>query len=142
MFRRIKILTLLQLSDRLKLKKSESPKKVAAKIGILLFSLIIISVVCSLLIYLVCEYGNVPENYNLMTFVIFFLQILSIIACTSGLSKTLYKGKDNPILLSYPAHHLEVFLSINSLKIIAEAHPLDIPHLEKPVATNILLFLF
>ena len=111
MFKRIKILTLLQLSDRLKLKKNESAKKIAAKIGIFLLSLIVVSVICSVLIYFVCEMGNVPKTYNLMTFVIFLLQILSIIACTSGLSKTLYKGKDNPILLSYPAHHLEVFLS-------------------------------
>ena len=39
------------------------------------------------------------------------MQILSIVASTSGLSKTLYKGKDNPILLAYPARHFEVFLS-------------------------------
>ena len=111
MFKRIKILTLLQLSDRLKLKKNQSKKMIAAKIGILLLSLILISVICAVLIYVVCEIGSVPKTYNLMTFVIFLLQVLSIIACTSGLSKTLYKGKDNPILLSYPAHHLEVFIS-------------------------------
>ena len=53
----------------------------------------------------------IPKTHELITFVIFFLQILSIVASTSGLSKTLYKGKDNPILLAYPARHFEVFLS-------------------------------
>ena len=36
---------------------------------------------------------------------------MSIISCTIGLLRTLYLGKDNAILLSYPAHHIEVFLS-------------------------------
>ena len=111
MFRRIKILTLLQLSDRLKLKKSESVKGTIAKIGIALFTLAIITAICSALIYVLCDLLSIPKNNNLITFIIFFLQAMSIISCTAGLLKTLYLGKDNAILLSYPAHHVEVFLS-------------------------------
>lgn len=111
MFKRIKLLTLLQLSDRIKFKKTDNKKAIAAKIGIMLFGLIIITVICSALIYVLCNVIDIPKNNNLLTFVLFFLQVLSIIACTNGLLKTLYSGKDNAILLSYPAHHVEVFFS-------------------------------
>ena len=111
MFKRIKILTLLQLSDRIKLKKTESKKALFAKLGIGLFALTMITVICSLLIYVLCDLLSIPKNNNLITFIIFFLQVMSVISCTSGLLKTLYLGKDNAILLSYPAHHVEVFLS-------------------------------
>lgn len=111
MFKRIRLLTLLQLSDRFKLKKIESKKLLAARIGIIVFVLAIISVICSALIYALCDVVMIPKNYNLLTFVIFLLQILSIISCTSGLLKTLYYGKDNSILLSYPSKHVEVFIS-------------------------------
>lgn len=111
MFRRIKLLTLLQLSDRIKLKKSNSIKGTLAKIGIALFSMILITAICSALIYILCDLISIPKTNSLITFVIFFLQVMSIISCTIGLLRTLYLGKDNAILLSYPAHHIEVFLS-------------------------------
>ena len=111
MFRRIKILTLLQLSDRIKLKKGGSIKSILARAGIITLSLVLITAICSALIYLLCDLMSIPKTNSLITFVIFFLQIMSVIACTAGLLKTLYLGKDNAILLSYPAHHVEVFLS-------------------------------
>ena len=111
MFRRIKILTLLQLSDRIKLKKAKNVKGTIARAGIFAFTVAIITALCAGLIYLLCDLMNIPKNNALITFVIFALQIMSIISCTAGLMKTLYTGKDNAILLSYPAHHVEVFLS-------------------------------
>lgn len=111
MFRRIKLLTLLQLSDRIKLKKSESIKGTIAKLGIALFTIAVITALCSGIIYLLCDLMSIPKSNSLITFVIFLLQIMSIVACTAGLLRTLYLGKDNAILLSYPAHHVEVFLS-------------------------------
>ena len=111
MFRRIKILTLLQLSDRIKLKKSESVKGTVAKISIAVFTLVLITALFTGLIWLFCDLLSIPKSNALITFIIFLLQILSIVSCTTGLLKTLYLGKDNAILLSYPAHHVEVFLS-------------------------------
>ena len=111
MFRRIKLLTLLQLSDRIKFKKSANTKAAAAKIGILLFTLIVITAICTGLVWLFCDLLSIPKSNALITFIIFLLQIMSVISCTSGLLRTLYLGKDNAILLSYPAHHVEVFLS-------------------------------
>ena len=111
MLRRLKILTLLQLSDRIRIKKNQSAKAIAAKSGLIVLAFVIITGISTALVYALCNLVMIPKTHELITFVIFFLQILSIVASTSGLSKTLYKGKDNPILLAYPARHFEVFLS-------------------------------
>lgn len=111
MFRRIKLLTMLQLSDRIKIKKAKSIKDIFARVGLTILSIIIVTAICTALIYALCDIMSIPKLDSLIVFVIFFLQLLSIISCTSGLLKTLYLGKDNQILLSYPAHHVEVFLS-------------------------------
>ena len=68
MFRRIKLLTLLQLSDRIKLKKSNSIKGTLAKIGIALFSMILITAICSALIYNILFTSN--EYYFLYYWII------------------------------------------------------------------------
>lgn len=111
MFRRIKLLTMLQLSDRIKLKKTNSIKDVLARTGLAILSIALVTAICTGIIYALCDIMSIPKLDSLIVFVIFFLQVLSIISCTSGLLKTLYLGKDNQILLSYPAHHVEVFLS-------------------------------
>lgn len=111
MFKRIKTLTLLQLGDKLKVAKNQSGKTIAAKTGIAVLALAIITFISWGLIHALCNIIFIPKTYQLITFIIFFLQILNILSCTSGLSKNLYVSKDNPILLSYPARHFEVFLS-------------------------------
>ncbi|HPX71469.1 MAG TPA: hypothetical protein PLP51_01915 [Acholeplasmataceae bacterium] len=111
MLRRLRILTLLQLSDRIRIKKNQSAKAIAAKSGLIVLAFVIITGISTALVYALCNLVMIPKTHELITFVIFFLQILSIVASTSGLSKTLYRGKDNPILLAYPARHFEVFLS-------------------------------
>ena len=78
MFRRIKILTLLQLSDRIKLKKSESVKGTVAKIAIAVLTLVLITALCTGLIWLFCDLLSIPKSNALITFIIFLLQVLSI----------------------------------------------------------------
>ncbi|MGI6782001.1 MAG: hypothetical protein ACOX56_04175 [Acholeplasmataceae bacterium] len=109
--RRLKTLTLLQLSDRIRFKKNQSAKAIAAKSGLIVLAFVVITLIATALIYALCNLVMIPKTHELITFVVFFLQVLSIVASASGLSKTLYKGKDNPILLAYPARHFEVFLS-------------------------------
>jgi hypothetical protein len=111
MFRRLRILTSLQLSDRLNLKKYNNSTKIATSITIGLVALIVLTALYCGIIYFLCDLIKIPKNQTILTFVLFIIQILSIIACTHGLNKTLYYGKDNMILLSYPANHHEVFLS-------------------------------
>ena len=110
MFNRIKTLMLLQLSDRFKIKKVDNVKKLIAKIGLAVLGMVIVSAVLMVLFYLLKDVVMLSTP-KIITFAIVFLQVLSIIACTSGLFKTLYTSKDNAILLSYPAHHVEVFVS-------------------------------
>ncbi len=111
MFRRLRILTLLQLSDRLNLKKYKNSTKLATSITIGLVGLIVFTLLYCGILFVLCDLIMIPKNQTILTFVVFVIQILSIIACTHGLNKTLYYGKDNMILLSYPADHHEVFLS-------------------------------
>ena len=111
MFKRIRILTLLQLSDRLNLKKYKNSTKLATSITIGLVGLILFTLLYCGILFVLCDLIMIPKNETILTFVVFVIQILSIIACTHGLNKTLYYGKDNMILLSYPANHHEVFLS-------------------------------
>ena len=110
MLKRIKLLTLLQLSDKFKLKKVDNIKKLLGKIGLFSLGFIIITAVCGLLFYLIHSIVFIVTP-KIISFVIVFLQLLSIVACSVGLLKTLYTSKDNMILLSYPAKHFEVFLS-------------------------------
>lgn len=110
-YNRLRVLTLLQLSDRFKFNKDRRAKAIAARAGLIVLAFALITAIATGLIYALCNLVFIPKTYELITFVIYFIQVLSIIACTSGLLKTLYKGKDNPILLSYPAQHYEVFLS-------------------------------
>ena len=110
MFNRIKTLMLLQLSDRFKIKKVDSVPKLLAKIGLALLGLVLITAVCILFLYFLHNNTHLTTAKTISC-LITILQVLSIIACTTSLLKTLYTSKDNPILLSYPAHHVEVFLS-------------------------------
>ena len=113
MFRRLRILTLLQLSDRLNLKKYKNSAKLATTITITIVGLALITGIFCGVLYALCDLIMIPKDRTILTFLLFFVQLLSIIACTHGLNKTLYFGKDNMILLSYPANHHEVFF-INS----------------------------
>lgn len=111
MFKRLKLLTLLQLSDRLKVKKIENSKQVAARIAIGALLVAVLTGIMCLLLFAICDVMVVPKNEDIVVFFISIFQVLSVIACTNGLLKTLYTGKDNAILLSYPARHVEVFIS-------------------------------
>lgn len=112
MFRRLRILTLLQLSDRLNLKKYKNSTKLATSITIGIVGLILFTLLFCGIFWFFSFIGFPKEsNQSVLTFILFVFQLLSIIACTHGLNKTLYLGKDNMILLSYPANHHEIFLS-------------------------------
>ena len=115
MFNRIKILTLLQLSNRFKFKKIDNVKKFIAKVAILTLGVGLVTAVCTVIFILLSSLLGIKKPaYDpvwVINFFLVFLQILSIVACTLGLMKTLYTSKDNSILLSYPAHHVEVYIS-------------------------------
>lgn len=104
-------MTLLQISNKHKLKKPENLKRMLAKIFIRIFFMLLITAACAGLTILLVDIIGIPKDEKLLTFFIVLLEVFSIIACTMGLSENLYLGKDNPILLSYPALPNEVFIS-------------------------------
>lgn len=111
MWKRIKTLCLLQMSDKYKFKKIENKKMLVASILLRVLGVGIITGVCAALTMLLVDVMFIPRSVNLLTFIILLFQVLSIISCTNGLMNKLYTSKDNMILLSYPAKHVEVFAS-------------------------------
>lgn len=111
MFKRLKIMALLQISNKYKFKKPENVKRLLAKIALRIFGLIIITALCAGLTMLLTEIIGIPKDANLLTCIIVLMQVFSIVACLGGLMDNLYTSRDNQILLSYPAQPIEVFLS-------------------------------
>ena len=76
MLKRIKLLMLLQMSDKIKFKKVDNIKKLLAKIGLLVLSFIIITSVCGLLFYLIRSVIHISTP-KIITFIIVFLPTLT-----------------------------------------------------------------
>ena len=76
------------------------------------FLLMVIALAAFLLLfYLMFNVVFFRATPELFIFLVFILQVLSIIACTVSLSRDLYMSKDNMILMSYPVKHIEIFIS-------------------------------
>ena len=111
MLKRIYILTLLQLGNKIGVKENVNKKKVA--LGIFLRALLVLGICAGIYFALgfIKSTLYLPINMGMLTFLLFISQILSIISSTTALMNSLYNSKDNAILLSYPAKHNEVFIS-------------------------------
>lgn len=110
MIERISILTLMQLSNKMRL-KIDNKKRFAGVIGIRILIIVLMSVVMSLLLHVIKNILYIPVNAHFIIFILLLTQGLSILAATSGLVTDLYHSKDNHILLSFPAKNNEVFIS-------------------------------
>ncbi len=111
MFKRLKILALLQISNKYKFKKPENIKRLIADIFLRILGLVVITALCAVITMLLTDVIGIPKNSNLLTAIIVLMQLFSIVACVIGLMENLYSSKENLILLSYPARPIEVFLS-------------------------------
>lgn len=111
MINRLKNLVLLQLGGRFKFNRITDRKKFVIATVMRTVGIIAICVLIYALLFAIKSFLYIPINNNMMLFCLFISQILSLLACTVGLSESLYTSKDNPILLAYPAKHSEVFVS-------------------------------
>ena len=111
MFNRIRVLTLMQLGNRFNFKRITDKKKFALKLFFKTLSIFAVVAVMYLLLSVIKGVIFLPVNRTTFLFLLFISQVISIIACTMGLVESLYYGKDNPILMSFPARHHEVFIS-------------------------------
>ena len=110
MFERIKILTLMQLSNKSRLYVKGS-KRVYVHIAIRTAIIIALTVIVSLLLHVLKNILFIPVNEFLMIFILIMTQGLNIIVSTIGLVSDLYHSKDNQILFSLAAKNDEIFFS-------------------------------
>ncbi|MBR2303482.1 MAG: hypothetical protein IKA42_06750 [Clostridia bacterium] len=111
MFSRIKALTLMQLGNKFKFRRVADKKNLVLKLFFKTLSIFATVAVTFLLLYVIKNVIFLPVNRTTFVFLLFISQIISLIACSLGLVESLYYGKDNQILMSFPAKHHEVFIS-------------------------------
>ena len=111
MFKKLKILTLLQLSDRVKIKKDMTIPQKLGVVGKTILGMGVSYGIFDLLFFLIFGLINFKASENLLILVLFLMQVLSIVSCTISLSDTLYISKDNQMLLTYPVKHIYVYIS-------------------------------
>jgi ABC-2 type transport system permease protein len=110
MWNRLRILTMMQLSNKINLKFIHH-RRFVAKVALSLLMIIIISILMALSLFIINGVLYIPVNVFFLIFVLMFTQVLSIISTTNGLIVDLYTSKDNQILLSFPVKNDEVFVS-------------------------------
>jgi len=110
MWSRLKVLTMMQLSNKINLKFIHH-RRFIAKVALGLLMLIIVTIIMFLGLFVIKNVLYIPVNVYFVIFILFFTQILSIISTTNGLIVDLYISKDNQILLSFPVKNDEVFVS-------------------------------
>lgn len=111
MYNRIKTLTLMQLGGKYSFRGITDKKKYALRIMFRALSVIAVIFAMYMLLSIIKGVIFLPTGRTTFLFLLFISQIISLLACTGGLMTALYYGKDNPILMSFPARHYEVFAS-------------------------------
>ena len=89
MFKKLKILTLLQLSDRVKIKKDLTLAQKVGQVGKTFLAMVVSFGIFAALFYAIFGIIKFNASENLLTLIIFVTQALSIISCTVSLSDTL-----------------------------------------------------
>ena len=126
MFKKLKILTLLQLSDRVKIKKDMTIPQKLGVVGKTILGMGVSYGIFDLLFFLIFGLINFKASENLLILVLFLMQVLSIVSCTISLSDTLYISKDNQMLLTYPVKHIYVYISKLVVAYILELYNLQL----------------
>ena len=118
MLNRIDILSNMQLKNSKSLNKTKSNKFVSFILKIVFFAASI--VIFTLAIEYFQALALIPFNYELLATLVIIFIILSVIEVSGDFVNTIYKGKDNTILLSYPVKPSEVFASKLIVRFISE----------------------
>lgn len=110
-FRRVKYLTLMQIGDGVRDLRSGSKAKLAAKISLRVLLTVILMVVFTVVFWLVKDLFFIDITRDMLISIIFIMQAVSIISCLSSMMLTLFASKENTMLLAFPCHYSEIFLS-------------------------------
>lgn len=111
----LKPLVMMQLKDKMDLSFLRSTKQTISKIVFSILLFVTVVVFAYLLLYIAKRF-NIFSLINfvpisVVTVIFTVMLILSTIACTYGLMKSLYFSKDNILLLTFPVSANLVFLS-------------------------------
>lgn len=112
---KFKTLFMMQLKEKIDLSFLKSKKQTMFKVVFSVLGFIVITVVAYFLLYL-CQMLNLFSALNhiplsVMTVILTLMFFLNLFTCTVGLSKTLFYGKDNLVLITYPVKPFIMFLS-------------------------------
>lgn len=111
----LKTLVMMQLKDKLDLSFTKSKRGWIFKIVLSVLKLVAITAIFYL-VYFVCNLlsvfrpaGVIPDTVVGLLFT--FIQLLSIVTCTVGLTQALFMTVDNRVLLTFPVSSTTVFFS-------------------------------
>jgi len=114
-FSRIKTLLLMQLNDKLDFSFMETKRGIILKTALSVIKFILVTGLFFALFY-ICKFlkifsffGELPDTVLCVIFSI--IEIMAIVSCTIGLTKTLYLTADNKVLLTLPVSSGEIFVS-------------------------------
>lgn len=113
--RNLKTLVMMQLRDKLDLSFIRSFRSTIIKVVLAIVKLAIAIIAfyavfyISKLLSLFRPFGYVPDTVVNVIFTL--IQLMSIITCTVGLTKTLYMTADNKVLLTLPVSSTNVYMS-------------------------------
>ena len=111
----LKVLTMMQLKDKIDMSYLKSVKKTIFKVVMSIVKFGVITALIWLGFYLldflnlVSLLPGIPQEFLSILFTL--MLILSMIVCTYGLMKSLYFGKDNQLLLTLPVKRATIFTS-------------------------------
>ncbi len=110
MFARLKTLVLLQLNNKFK-RFEKGSKRLYVAIAVSAVTILIVSAVATLAIYVIKNIFFLPVNEFFAIFILLLTQLISIVTALLGISNDLYQSKDNQILFPLPVKNDEIFLS-------------------------------
>lgn len=110
-FRRVKYLSLLQMGEQLRAKKTRSAKKKAFLIFLkACLSIAVTAVIIFALSFMDSKF-QVETSKDMFVSFLFLLQAITIISSVGSLMSVLYTSKENAMLLVFPCTYGEIFLS-------------------------------
>ena len=110
-FRRVKYLSLMQMGDQLRAKKSRSAKKKAFITFLKACLTIVVTAVILFALSFLNKTFKVKTSKELFICFIFLTQVFTILSSISSMMAMLYTSKENTMLLVFPCTYGEIFLS-------------------------------
>ncbi len=111
--RQIKTLLFMQLKDKIDVSWIYSNKSRIHTVVLAIVKFLIITLIYGLILFAASKLGLVYyfDMPQIMTFVMTLALVLSFIACSVGLMKTLYFAEDNKVLITLPIRNNKIFIS-------------------------------